>query len=416
MNPWRYLIIVIVTVLPITGLAYSLSFTTSGQSISANLISEAITVSTGEAVGVTSDLYLTSSSATGEFSSSATNWLAVNKLTWNSNWSNRTFYYRDSSSGTFTLTAKLDVGRPPSVSYTANQSIVVSGSGESAPPPISTSTSETGQVAGVSTAQTSVSFQTGTGVSGMEEESGNFNLDIGKNRSSMVGVPVYFTSEISPKSYENKLRITWSFGDGTVGEGSAVHHAYTLPGTYVVSARAREGDEFARARSIVKIDTLGLEIESVKTGSDGAIILFNHGTDSSLQNFSLTKGGQVFIFPEDFYILANGSVALSARVTGIIVDQDDSLELRNANGQIIQTFTPDLPSSIPEVIEVSEAPEQLPVPELIETKVQARAQVQAVPVANVVSKNTIVIERKISVMNKILALPRLLIASIYNAF
>ena len=46
-------------------------------------------------------------SSTGQFSSSDTNWKSVDKLTINSNWTNKNFYYKDSVAGNYTITIKI---------------------------------------------------------------------------------------------------------------------------------------------------------------------------------------------------------------------------------------------------------------------------------------------------------------------
>lgn len=50
------------------------------------------------------------SSATGEFSSSGANWKKVDKLTINSNWTNKNFYYKDSTAGDYIITVEVVSG------------------------------------------------------------------------------------------------------------------------------------------------------------------------------------------------------------------------------------------------------------------------------------------------------------------
>lgn len=50
------------------------------------------------------------SSVTGEFSSSGANWKKVDKLTINSNWTNKNFYYKDSTAGDYIITVKVVSG------------------------------------------------------------------------------------------------------------------------------------------------------------------------------------------------------------------------------------------------------------------------------------------------------------------
>ncbi len=87
-----------------------INFITSPQTINVNATSTVFTVETQDVTGVSSQvgetihLNLVSNSATGQFSSNSTNWVPVITLTMNSNWANRSFYYRDSTAGAHTLT------------------------------------------------------------------------------------------------------------------------------------------------------------------------------------------------------------------------------------------------------------------------------------------------------------------------
>ena len=106
-------------------------FTTEPQTVKPSEISGTTTIQTQDslsvstAVGETSDVFVTSSSATGEFSSNAMNWESVTKMTMNKNWANRTFYYKDSTVGTYTISVKV-VGRTSLKEWNASQTITVS--------------------------------------------------------------------------------------------------------------------------------------------------------------------------------------------------------------------------------------------------------------------------------------------------
>jgi hypothetical protein len=108
-------------------------FTTEPQTIKPTVISEALTFQTQDSAGnmiqttETLDLVFTSTSQTGEFLNSAGN--PVSK-TMSVNTANRTFYYRDSSQGTFTLTVTA-TGRVSGEVLSASQKITVSQDGTS---------------------------------------------------------------------------------------------------------------------------------------------------------------------------------------------------------------------------------------------------------------------------------------------
>ena len=90
-------------------------FTTSEQTIGVSMVSDIITIQSRDSTGTPTSLgekgylYLTSSSITGEFSASSTSWLPITEqITYNSNWKNKNFYYKDSTPGTYTLTILAD--------------------------------------------------------------------------------------------------------------------------------------------------------------------------------------------------------------------------------------------------------------------------------------------------------------------
>lgn len=88
-----------------------INFITLPQTIYENTISDILTVETQNASGAEEQLdtsgtilNLTTTSSTGEFSSSATNWIPVSTLGMNKTWAHRNFYYKDSTPGVHTLT------------------------------------------------------------------------------------------------------------------------------------------------------------------------------------------------------------------------------------------------------------------------------------------------------------------------
>ncbi|MBI2098018.1 MAG: hypothetical protein HYT46_03785 [Candidatus Vogelbacteria bacterium] len=113
-----------------------LEFVTPARVVAPGAISEKITIQTqttdgqSETIGQTADVTFKSSSPTGEFLNESGDPV---RATWNSNWANRTFYYRDSNVGnhTLTITVAMREGGP---SWTTSQTIIV-GQAVAEPPP-----------------------------------------------------------------------------------------------------------------------------------------------------------------------------------------------------------------------------------------------------------------------------------------
>jgi hypothetical protein len=127
-------------VLPITTSAAvsQIVFTTDSQTVAPGNTSEAITIQTQDESGTkfstpeTIDLTFQSSSDTGEFLSSSGK--VMSKATMNKNTANRTFYYRDSTDGSYEITVNA-TQRESGGSWSASQTINISSSVPSNPEP-----------------------------------------------------------------------------------------------------------------------------------------------------------------------------------------------------------------------------------------------------------------------------------------
>ncbi len=106
-----------------------INFTTAPQTIDINTISATISTQTQNAGGTleqtsqTNHLNFSSTSPTGEFSSSSTNWIPISTVTMSTGTANKNFFYRDSTAGIHTLT----VSATGQVWTGASQSITIVG-------------------------------------------------------------------------------------------------------------------------------------------------------------------------------------------------------------------------------------------------------------------------------------------------
>ena len=439
---WRFLLLLPLLLSPIfitsavSDSITKLVFTSEPITVAPNELSSQITVQLQNSLGAseetseTVDVLFTSSSATGEFLNSSGS--TVTK-TMSTGTANKNFYYRDSSAGTHTITI-MATGRVSGFSVSTSQSIVVGNNTGS-------------QVQGTSTSNSVTPVQIGGSSGGVwgsgEEETDDFSVSIGKNRTGLVGVPIYFTATLSPRSYEGEAEIIWSFGDGVGALGAASHHSFLFPGDYVVVARARVGSEFATARIIVRVQPLGVSISEVTPGSEGYILISNNSpTDAHLGNFSLNKSAQVFRLPQDFVIMQGASLRLSALVSGINPKGGDMVELRNPSGEVMSTYILDEPQvELTDTASISGEETNIDLQELQvslalleQTALAMKSVSKQVPLtisakpadpvgqAREVEKlfepksATIVIERKQNFFAKFLAFPRLMIGNVVEAF
>lgn len=256
-----------------------------------------------EALDETTDLTLTSTSATGEFSSSNSSWVADNSLTMNKTWSNRKFYYKDSTEGEFTISATLTT-RTTGQSWSTSQLIRI-GEGEA---PDSTATSTTSTTTTSTSKITNSTHSSQEELSDLAEAKSSLKISIGRDRTVFVGVPIHFeaSDNIFSSPETSKVRFDWSFGDGASTRGAGARHIYMYPGEYnvVVNGEYKESKSVTR----IKLKVLAPDLVMDKT-EDNSISLRNKSTmEVNLSGYGLFSAEQKHIFPQDTIISAGKTI------------------------------------------------------------------------------------------------------------
>jgi hypothetical protein len=307
-----------------------ISFTTVEQNIKPNTLSEAITIQTQDSNGdslqttETLDLEFLSTSATGEFVNSSGN--AATK-TMNANTANRTFYYRDPSQGTFTLTVNA-TGRVSGEQWSVSQKITVSADGESAP---------VGEVLAANTessgTQNSQSATSGSATPSYTTSASQLEVLAGSDRATAPGSPISFQATIKKNNVANSaVSFSWSYGDGNVGEGALVSHMYKYPGEYAVVLNARAGNSFAISR--FKVRVLDPKISLTDKGDHIEIVNETNG-EINLFNWKLVKNGQAFIFQPDTIILPKSKMLIDGSLLTMKGQEESGVVLKNFLGQVV---------------------------------------------------------------------------------
>lgn len=269
----------------------------------------------------------------------------------------------------------------------------------------------------------SAETSSGAGSIGAGSESTNFSVRTDKSKGAIVNIPVYFLATLSPRSSEDNAQFTWSFGDGVVAQGPSVHHSYEFPGQYVAIVRARLGNQFALGRVMVNVTPFGAAIVSVIPGNFGAVTIVNNGShEVSLGNFMLTHRAHIFTLPEDLVLVPGGQIRLSNRVSGLISSPGEQIELRDSAGAILQSFViapePETDSKINQLSQSSQLFQLSQSLAILEQgvrslKVAKISEPRVVASKPVSSPAVLVIERKNSLLQSILAWPRLFIATVF---
>lgn len=274
----------------------------------------------------TACMLMTTNSSTGQFSSSETNWNSVDKLTINSNWTNKNFYYKDSILGAYSITVKIISGMSCSAvtdqeaQWTAEQNIIISGgsSSETTSPQIS-QTSELATVVGWPAEP-------------------QIYADAGADKTAVAGADVVFTGKALGLDKEplDGARFLWSFGDGSMTEGQNVRHVYKYPGEYIVVLDVSSGKYSASDRSMAKIIPNQLEIIEANQN----YIKLHNGSNAELDiSFWFLKAeNSLFKFPANTFIKTNKDLMIDSSISGIS-EAGGKAELLYPNGSTAFLYT-----------------------------------------------------------------------------
>lgn len=325
----RVAILAVALFLPITTSAETerFVFTTDAQSIATDAASAQITLRSQDAAGAsapvtsTTCLQLISSAATGQFSSSATNWSPVTVLTMSKNTASRSFYYKDTASGNRTLTVKVAT-KPDSeskactawpieewsVQWTATHTITIGDGGQN-------TGEEEDETISSDTATTTPKTQTiSTTSTYVAPPATPLFADGGDDRTVIVGADTDFYGRAYNRKQEivDNVRFAWNFGDGTTAEGAAISHHYEYPGRYAVVLTIAQDHSAASDFIVVTAEPakLGFNVHP-----DGSILIENHaGRDLNLSNWQIRSFSRVFTVPADTVILKGATLRLSAKL------------------------------------------------------------------------------------------------------
>ncbi|MFA7216622.1 MAG: PKD domain-containing protein [Candidatus Paceibacterota bacterium] len=310
-------------------------FSTDPQTIKPGEISGTITVQSQNSSGIsepiseTNDLIFTSTSGTGEFLNSSGNPVST---TMSKNTSNRTFYYRDSSEGSFTLTVKA-TGRDSQKSFTATQNITISSTAvvveETNDGDSTESDSETD-----SSVDTSSSAHSSPAPLNSTKEKVSFEVSAGRDRLATVGNSIAFKA-VPVKSTgidSSNISYGWSFGDGSTGTGISPSHSYEFPGEYIVVLNAGISDYQGVSRLKVKVVAPVVSISKI----DGGLEVYQtSGAEINLGDWYLKSGVKQFIIPKDTLLPTGKKIIFSDKLTGLY---SAKIELYNPLGQLFAEY------------------------------------------------------------------------------
>jgi len=336
----------------ITSNITQLAFVTDSQTVLQNEPSTIITVQTESVSGNKepfdtsgTTLSLISSSASGQFSASSTNWEAVSSLTVNKGWSGRNFYYKDSSVGDFVITARITAGASV---WSASQNIKITGNSNSdgdtdtgggdTNDQATTTDEDTNTTTIVVTKYIYSSHSSPVEISRFTSGS-TFQVSAGRERLGFVGNALNFVAKNNLKNENQTVKYLWSFGDGTKEEGGSVSHIYEFPGEYSVVLNATFAGENAVSRTEIKVMEPSVALVSA---DQEKITLKNSAlSEINLNNWSLDNGHERFIFPLDTIVGGNKSLTLARKAAKISGYHNEKIGLYDPTGKEISSLSPD---------------------------------------------------------------------------
>ena len=337
-----------------------LNFTTEERQVKPNELSEVMTIQAQDSSGnsfqtpETIDLVFVSTSPTGEFLNSAGN-SATTYMSRNT--ANRSFYYRDSTMGTHTITI-FAAGRDSGKEWSVSQEIVISNSASS-----NTNNTSSGSSSNLSSG--AISATAGPSVVTTGSNTSTLEVVAGSDRFTAPGSPLTFQATVKKGGGSNSsLEFNWSFGDGEVGSGELVSHTYRYTGDYALVLNARSGNSFATSRLKVRVAEPDLSMEK---GDDYVEVTNNGSQEINLFNWKVENEGKGFIFQPDTIILPGSTVRFEeslfkmkwalSRGTALMDSLDRTVlsvvpELEPVNHEPSQNFALELNSLLDQAISI----------------------------------------------------------------
>ena len=178
-------------------------------------------------------------------------------------------------------------------------------------------------------------------------------------RTISAGATVTFLGRVFGLKKEpiENARISWSFGDGGMADGTSVSHIFYYPGDYIVVMEASSGYYSASDRIAVHVVT---PVLSLRAGGDEVrsfVTLENGGSDEvDLSLWQIESAGKVFILPQHTIVGARKTLALPSEITGIISPKESIVFLRFPNGTRVETNQYTAPSAPPQKMNVDITP------------------------------------------------------------
>jgi hypothetical protein len=120
-------------------------------------------------------------------------------------------------------------------------------------------------------------------------------------------IPFYSSASGIGETLLDSLQYQWNFGDGTTAQSDTADHAFSFPGTYVVTLHSQFKRQKYTARHEITILPVAL---SLTQNSHGDIQLNNDSPyEVDISGYTV-KGRETFVFPDYSIILPNQTITI----------------------------------------------------------------------------------------------------------
>ncbi|MDQ5889954.1 MAG: hypothetical protein QG609_447 [Patescibacteria group bacterium] len=276
------------------------------------------------AVPETFDIYLESDSSSGSFSSNGSNWQAVDRVTMSKNTKNKNFYYKDSELKVVNISV-VAKNRVTGEEWNLEHSLSVVDQ--------LTEVEDEDDDNEDSSGSSNPSSHSSPAALSTKKAVTKFEVDIGRERLVLVGVPIEFeailSNDISGVDYD------WSFGDGGSEAGREVSYIYKYPGVYNVVLNAESKDSPSVDRTEVTVVEANLGLEILPSNDKSIAIVNNADTEVNIGNFILDYGnGDIFVFAKDTILNSGARLVVDQEMTRTVVSE---LDIENISLKINDT-------------------------------------------------------------------------------
>jgi hypothetical protein len=240
------------------------------------------------------------------------------------NTANRTFYYRDTTSGTHTLTVTF-TGRDTQKVYIASQQIIVGTTQTTTASSTQTNTDTQKETTQPQVTTTLSAHSDPVPLSDIYATL-PFEVTSGRDRLATVGSELTFKGEVNKKSgiSEQYLEYIWNFGDGTTAQGQVVTHRYKFPGEYIVLLTARFSDKVAVSKTNVSVVETHVSALRVPGGIQ---ITNNSSGEINIGEWKIITPSNSFTIPKDTLIGKRNTITLPLSVL-----MNDEVSIENPLG------------------------------------------------------------------------------------